>query len=198
MPCVRTIPSNQSQRLPSHRLPTGNNQRFTRRGHAVLKRRRTTYPLNRAVGSPTQPLNGTQRRSLDFAFDPFGVSFDPFGVSRLTPLACPFDPFGVSFDPFGVSFDPFGVYPFGVPFCDQIKRAVVSISNNIAEGCGRTTKPDFARFLDISKGSSDEVRSMYRLAESLNFVSSEVADTRCSSCESVSKQLSGFAKYLCQ
>lgn len=173
MPCVRTIPSNQSQRLPSHRHPTGNNQRFTRRGHAVLKRRRTTYPLNRAVGSPTQPLNGTQRRSLDFAFDPFGV-----------PLACPFDPFGVP--------------PFGVPFCDQIKRAVVSISNNIAEGCGRTTKPDFARFLDISKGSSAEVRSMYRLAESLNFVSSEVANTRCSSCESASKQLSGFAKYLCQ
>ena len=42
-------------------------------------------------------------------------------------------------------------------FCDQIKRAVVFISNNIAEGCGRTTKPDFARFLDIAKGSSAEV-----------------------------------------
>ena len=83
-------------------------------------------------------------------------------------------------------------------FCDQIKRAVVSISNNIAQGCGRTTKPDFARFLDISKGSSAEVRSMYRLAESLNLVSSEIANMRCSSCESVSKQLSGFAKYLRQ
>ena len=81
-------------------------------------------------------------------------------------------------------------------FCDQIKRAVVSVSNNIAEGCGRTTKTEFARFLDIAKGSSAEVRSMYRVAESLKFISSEVASERCNSCESISKQRSGFAKYL--
>jgi four helix bundle protein len=81
-------------------------------------------------------------------------------------------------------------------FCDQIKRAVVSISNNIAEGCGRTTKPDFARFLDIAKGSSAEVRSMYRIAERLGFISNEIAEARCLQCESISQQISGFAKYL--
>lgn len=81
-------------------------------------------------------------------------------------------------------------------FCDQIKRAVVSISNNIAEGCGRKTKPDFARFLDIAKGSSAEVRSMYRIAESLGFVNQETAQTRCVQCESISKQIGGFTKYL--
>jgi hypothetical protein len=36
-------------------------------------------------------------------------------------------------------------------FCDQIKRAVVSVSNNIAEGCGRTTKTEFARFWTLQK-----------------------------------------------
>lgn len=81
-------------------------------------------------------------------------------------------------------------------FCDQIKRAAISISNNIAEGCGRTTKTEFARFLDIAKGSSAEVRSMYRIAEALGFVTAEIVQQRCESCESISKQLSGFAKYL--
>lgn len=81
-------------------------------------------------------------------------------------------------------------------FCDQIKRAVVSISNNIAEGCGRTNKSEFARFLDIAKGSSAEFRCMYRFAESLGFVSPEISQQRCEAAESISKQLSGFAKYL--
>ncbi|MEI8343295.1 MAG: four helix bundle protein, partial [Verrucomicrobiota bacterium] len=49
-------------------------------------------------------------------------------------------------------------------FVDQIKRAAVSISNNIAEGAERVTPSEFARFLDIAKGSVGEVRSMYRLA----------------------------------
>jgi four helix bundle protein len=55
-------------------------------------------------------------------------------------------------------------------FCDQIKRAAVSISNNVAEGSERTTPTEFSRFLDIAKGSSGEVRSMYRLAVRLKFV----------------------------
>ena len=83
-------------------------------------------------------------------------------------------------------------------FCDQIKRAAVSISNNIAEGSERTTSVEFARFLDISKGSSGEVRSMYRLALRLDFINSTVCDERCERCAAVSKQLGGFAKYLRQ
>ena len=81
-------------------------------------------------------------------------------------------------------------------FCDQIKRAVVSISNNVAEGSERTTSTEFSRFLDIAKGSAGEVRSMYRLAEQLGFVSKLVADQRCAQCASISKQLGGFAKFL--
>jgi len=81
-------------------------------------------------------------------------------------------------------------------FCDQIKRAAVSVSNNIAEGAERKTSVDFARFLDIAKGSSGEVRSMYHLAVKLGFVAGSVATTRSEQCESISKQLAGFAKYL--
>jgi four helix bundle protein len=81
-------------------------------------------------------------------------------------------------------------------FCDQIKRAAVSISNNISEGSERQTPADFARFLDISKGSAGEVRSMYHLAVKLGFVTLDKAKSRCDQCESISKQLAGFAKYL--
>lgn len=83
-------------------------------------------------------------------------------------------------------------------FKDQIKRAVVSISNNVAEGAERNTPVDFARFLDIARGSCGEVRSMYRIAAKLGYVEEPNAKNRCHECESISRQLSGFAKYLRQ
>lgn len=81
-------------------------------------------------------------------------------------------------------------------FVDQIKRAAVSISNNIAEGAERVSPSEFARFLDIAKGSAGEVRSMYRLASRLKFVSSDAAGFRCEACKSIARQLGGFAKHL--
>lgn len=81
-------------------------------------------------------------------------------------------------------------------FCDQIKRAAVSVSNNIAEGAERVTPTEFARFLDIAKGSAGEVRSMYKLAARLEFIDQAVAELRSESCKSIAKQLGGFAQYL--
>ncbi|HLU89694.1 MAG TPA: four helix bundle protein [Cyclobacteriaceae bacterium] len=56
-------------------------------------------------------------------------------------------------------------------FKDQICRASVSISNNIAEGFDRSSDADFARFLYIALGSCSEVKSMVYLAERLNYIS---------------------------
>ena len=49
-------------------------------------------------------------------------------------------------------------------FSDQIRRAVVSIMNNISEGFERGSNKDFVKFLFIARGSAGEVRSMLYLA----------------------------------
>src|ERR1700735_5441968 len=61
-------------------------------------------------------------------------------------------------------------------FKDQICRAVVSISNNIAEGFDRSSNADFMRFLFISLSSCSEVKSMLYLAARLNYISIEKRD----------------------
>jgi four helix bundle protein len=72
-------------------------------------------------------------------------------------------------------------------FRGQIQTAGVSIMNNIAEGFERTTDADKARFFDIAKGSSGEVRSMYYAAEDLRYVSAAVALQRRQRAIKVSK-----------
>lgn len=54
--------------------------------------------------------------------------------------------------------------------CDQIRRAVVSIPSNIAEGNGRDSKNEYARFLSIARGSLFEVQTQLELAERLKYI----------------------------
>lgn len=61
----------------------------------------------------------------------------------------------------------------GYGFKDQIQRAVVSISNNIAEGFERRSNKEFAQFLYIAKGSCGEARSMLYIALELNYITKE-------------------------
>ena len=49
-------------------------------------------------------------------------------------------------------------------FVDQIRRAAISIMNNIAEGFERGTNKDFAKYIFIARGSAGEVRSMLYVA----------------------------------
>lgn len=58
-------------------------------------------------------------------------------------------------------------------FKDQIQRAAVSIMNNIAEGFESGSDAKFINFLNISRGSCGEVRSMLYLCEDLGFCTTE-------------------------
>lgn len=54
----------------------------------------------------------------------------------------------------------------------QIRRAMISIPSNIAEGCGKNSTADLARFLDMALGSAFEVETQLILAENLGFANS--------------------------
>ena len=56
-------------------------------------------------------------------------------------------------------------------FRDQILRAALSVSNNIAEGFERKSNKEWIYFLYVAKGSSGEVRSMLHLAKDQNMIS---------------------------
>jgi four helix bundle protein len=61
---------------------------------------------------------------------------------------------------------------------DQVIAAGLSVKNNIAEGFNRESDKEFKQFLNISRGSCGEVRSMYYTAEDQKYVTSEIANDR--------------------
>lgn len=81
-------------------------------------------------------------------------------------------------------------------FKDQIQRATISISNNIAEGFERQSNKELSKFLYISKGSCAEVRSMLYIALELKYISNENFDKLYFNSYEISKILSGFIKTL--
>jgi len=82
--------------------------------------------------------------------------------------------------------------------CNQLERAVLSISNNIAEGFERGTTKELISFLYIARGSAGEARSMFCILERLpefKNLKSEISDLK-SAVESISRQLHGWADSL--
>ncbi len=79
-------------------------------------------------------------------------------------------------------------------FRDQIQRAAVSISNNIAEGYERQSNKEFSKFLYIAKGSAGEVRSMLNIALELGYISKTQFNDLQNRCSEISRLISGFIK----
>jgi len=77
----------------------------------------------------------------------------------------------------------------------QIRRAVVSVPSNIAEGQARGTK-EFLHFLNISKGSLSEVETQLILARNLEFISNDDCSEILIQIESLQRQLNSLTSSL--
>ena len=84
-------------------------------------------------------------------------------------------------------------FPNGYYFLrDQLNRASLSISANIAEGNGRFTKSDRKHFFIIARGSVQECVPLLELAARRGFLNTERHESLKSDLEEISKMLSGL------
>ena len=79
---------------------------------------------------------------------------------------------------------------------NQLRRAAVSISSNIAEGSSRSSKGDFARFVEIATGSVFEVVSQAFIAQRQRLLNENEFRQIYTDAEELSRMLSGLRKSL--
>ena len=78
---------------------------------------------------------------------------------------------------------------------DQIRRASISMTSNIAEGFARRSPADFARFLTIARASSAEVCSQLYLALDLGYLSQADFDRLYRLAQRIGGSCSGLIRY---
>jgi four helix bundle protein len=76
--------------------------------------------------------------------------------------------------------------------CDQLQRAVVSISSNIAEGSAKPSDVEFAHFLDTSLGSAFEVETQLLISKNIGYVDSELYDELMKDLQEIERQINGL------
>ncbi len=76
----------------------------------------------------------------------------------------------------------------------QLPRASASIAANIAEGCGRNSGADFARFLTMSSGSASEVEYHLILASDLKLISPASYEQMTAQVQEVKRMLSALIR----
>ena len=78
----------------------------------------------------------------------------------------------------------------------QLRRAAVSVSANIAEGCGRASDREFCRFLRIARGSAHEVASLLTVCVRLELVTEADVNEVRRAADEVSRLLTALTKRL--
>ena len=76
--------------------------------------------------------------------------------------------------------------------CDQLRRAVISIPSNIAEGMGRVSQKEQVHFLEIAFGSLMEVGAQMDVAHDLKFITKQELDAVDEKIDAVASLLSGL------
>ncbi len=85
-------------------------------------------------------------------------------------------------------FPTFERYGFG----DQLRRASVSISSNIAEGSARDSEREFVHFLSISLGSAFEVETQLLIAYNLKYINDQTLQVLSGQVNLIEKQINEF------
>ncbi|MFK8056373.1 MAG: four helix bundle protein [Saprospiraceae bacterium] len=80
----------------------------------------------------------------------------------------------------------------------QLDRSAGSISDNIAEGFGRETRPDFKNFLRYSKGSAMEAQSQINRCMDRELIDARTASTIIKKLRRVTVMITSFQRYLAQ
>ncbi|MGB4575688.1 MAG: four helix bundle protein [Paludibacter sp.] len=78
----------------------------------------------------------------------------------------------------------------------QMQRSAVSIPTNIAEGSAKTSNKDFARFLEISIGSSFELETELIVSFNLKYIESAVYEDILNKISEIQKMINGFKNKL--
>lgn len=76
--------------------------------------------------------------------------------------------------------------------CDQLQRAAVSISSNIAEGAARSSDAEFTHFLDYALGSAFEVETQLLIAKNIGYMDETQYEELLSKLASIERQLNGL------
>ena len=78
----------------------------------------------------------------------------------------------------------------------QIRRCVISIPSNIAEGAAKDSQKDFLRYLQISLGSSFELESHLILCIDLELLPEDLTTNQLENIERIQKRISSLIKYV--
>lgn len=80
--------------------------------------------------------------------------------------------------------------------CDQLQRAAVSISSNIAEGAARSSSTEFIHFLNYALGSAFEVETQLLVSKNIGYLTDDIYSQLSNKISSIERQLNGLISSL--